>query len=84
MGLVSGRPLSLGSHVESQENKKLCFCMASLALNSRLGEACHAKKKKFYILRESKWPPSDKSLINLKINLFTILKLIKNITVRKI
>ena len=30
------RPLSLGGHVESQENKKLCFCMASLVLNSRL------------------------------------------------
>ena len=34
--LVPG-PLSLGGHVESHENKKLWFCTASLALNSRLG-----------------------------------------------
>ena len=32
----SNRPLSHGGHVESQENKKLCFCTASLALNLRL------------------------------------------------
>ena len=41
-------PLSIGGHVESQENKKLCFCTASLALNSRLAEACRAKTKAFY------------------------------------
>ena len=40
------RPLSLGDHVESQENKKLCFCMASLALNLRLGDACRANFSK--------------------------------------
>ena len=45
------RPLLPGSHVESQENKKLCFCTASLALNSCLGEACHAKTKLFILLR---------------------------------
>ena len=28
-----------------EENKKLCFCTASLALNSRLAEACRAKTK---------------------------------------
>ena len=38
------RPLSLSGHVESQENKKLCRCTASLALNSRLGEDCPAKQ----------------------------------------
>ena len=31
----NNRPLSLDGHVESQENKKLCFCTASLALNVR-------------------------------------------------
>ena len=45
------RPLSLGGHVESQENKKLCFRTASLALISRLGEACRAKRKLFILLR---------------------------------
>ena len=30
------RPLSHGGHFESQENKKLCFCTASLALNERV------------------------------------------------
>ena len=30
------RPLSRGSHFESQENKKLCFCLSSLALHERL------------------------------------------------
>ena len=32
-----------GGHVESRENKKLCFCTANLALNSRVGEASRAK-----------------------------------------
>ena len=41
--IYMNRPLSLGGHVESQDNKKLCFSMASLALNSRLGEACLRK-----------------------------------------
>ena len=30
------RPLSHGGHFESQENKKLCFCTSSLALEERL------------------------------------------------
>ena len=30
------RPLSHGGHFQSQENKKLCFCMAKLALDERL------------------------------------------------
>ena len=30
------RPLSHSGHFESQENKKLCFCTASLALDERL------------------------------------------------
>ena len=57
----SNRPLSLGGHVESQENKKLCFCTASLALNSRLGEACRAKTKLVFS-SDSTWPPRDKGL----------------------
>ena len=55
------RPLSLGSHVESQENKKLCFCMARLALNSRLGKASCAKTK-FFILLRLNMTPRDKGL----------------------
>ena len=47
MMTLPDRPLSHGGHVESQENKKLCFCTASLALNSRLAEACRAKTKLF-------------------------------------
>ena len=30
------RPLSHGDHFESKENKKLCFCTSSLALDDRL------------------------------------------------
>ena len=45
------RPLSLGGHVESQENKKLSFCRANLALNLCLAEACYAKTKLFILLR---------------------------------
>ena len=33
------RPLSPGGHVESQENKRFVQCMASLAVNSHMGEA---------------------------------------------
>ena len=40
---AADRPFSLGDHVESQENKKLCFCTASLTLNSRLREASRAE-----------------------------------------
>ena len=43
---------------EFQENKKFCFFTASLALNSRLPEACRTKTKLF-IPRDSTWPPSD-------------------------
>ena len=37
-GILRGinRPLSHGSHFESQENEKLCFCTSSLALDERL------------------------------------------------
>ena len=34
--LTINRPLSHGGHFESQENKKLCFCTSSLALDQRL------------------------------------------------
>ena len=34
--LDHNRPLSRGGHFESQENKKLCFCPPSLALDERL------------------------------------------------
>ena len=33
---MTNRPLSRGGHFESQENKKLCFCPSSLALDGRL------------------------------------------------
>ena len=33
---LPNRPLSHGGHFESQENKKLCFCTSSLALDERL------------------------------------------------
>ena len=33
---AANRPLSHGGHFESQENKKLCFCTSSLALDKRL------------------------------------------------
>ena len=55
------RPLSLGGHAESQENKRLCLYSASLALNSRLAEACRAKTQLLFT-RYSTWPPSDKGL----------------------
>ena len=45
------RPLSLGSHVESQGNKKLCFCTASLTQTQIQGEASPAKTKLFILLR---------------------------------
>ena len=50
MGL-SHRPLSLGGHVESQKNKKLCFRTASLAQTRIQCEACRAKPKVFILLR---------------------------------
>ena len=34
--VICNRPLSRGGHFESQENKKLCFCPSSLALDGRL------------------------------------------------
>ena len=55
------RPLSLGGHVESQENKKLCLCTASLAPNSCLGEANRTKTKLFIVLRLI-MAPRDKGL----------------------
>ena len=56
------RTLSLGGHVESQENKKLCFCTASLVLNSRLANSCAVRKQSFLFPRDSTWPLSDKGL----------------------
>ena len=49
--LVFKRPFSLGGHVDSQENNKLCFCTASVALNLHVGEANRAKTKLFILLR---------------------------------
>ena len=61
------RPLSHGGHVESQENKKLCFCTASLAVNSRLAEVCRAKAfYSFLFPQDSAWPPSDEGLCKCK------------------
>ena len=34
--ISTNRPLPHGGHFESQENKKLCFCPSSLALDERL------------------------------------------------
>ena len=51
--MSTNRPISPGSHVESQENKKLCFYTASLTVNSHLGEACHAS---FLFSWDSTWP----------------------------
>ena len=50
---VYNRPFSLGGHVKSHENKKLCFCTASLALNSRVGEANRAEKCKAFYSHET-------------------------------
>ena len=40
-----------GGHVESQDNKQLCFYMASLALNSLQCQANRAKTKLFILKR---------------------------------
>ena len=56
------RNLSLSGYVEYQENKKLCFCTASLALNSRLSEVCRTKTKLFILLRLN-MAPRDKGLL---------------------
>ena len=45
------RPLSLGGHVESRGNKKLCFHTASLGQTRIQCNACHAKTKPFILLR---------------------------------
>ena len=47
----SHRPLSLGGHVGSQENKKLCFCTASLAQIRIQCEASRATTKPFILQR---------------------------------
>ena len=49
--LEGHRPLLLGGHVESQEDKKLCFCTASLAQTRIQCEACRAKTKLFILPR---------------------------------
>ena len=41
------RPLSLGGHVESRGNNKLCFHTASLGQTRTECEACRAKTKVF-------------------------------------
>ena len=41
------RPLSLSGHVDSQENKKLRFCPASVGQTTIQCEACRAKKQSF-------------------------------------
>ena len=49
------------SHVESQENKKLCFCTASLAQMRIQCEASRAKTNLFTLLRLNV-APRDKGL----------------------
>ena len=61
--------LSHGGHVESQENKKLCSYTASLALNSRLGEACRPTTK-LLLSWDSTWPPNDEGLLRLESRLY--------------
>ena len=46
----SYKPLSLRGHVESQENKKFCYCTESVAQMRIQCEACHAKTKLFILL----------------------------------
>ena len=48
--LLNNRPLSLGGHVESQENKKLCFRTAGLGQTRIQCETCRAKTKLFILL----------------------------------
>ena len=45
------RPLSLGGHVESRGNKRLCFRTASLGQTRIQCEASRAKTKLFILLR---------------------------------
>ena len=45
------RPFSLGGHVESLENKKVCFCTVGLAQTRIQREANRAKTKLFVLLR---------------------------------
>ena len=45
------RPLSLGGHVETQGNKKLCFRTASLGQTRIQCEAYRARTKLFILLR---------------------------------
>ena len=42
------RPLSLRGHVESQENKKLCFCTVSLASELASDRGLPCENKAFY------------------------------------
>ena len=44
-------------------NKKLCFCTASLAVNS-IWPGFAMRKQSFLFPRDSTWPPSDKGLLN--------------------
>ena len=49
--VLANRPFSLGGHVESQENKKVCFRTASLAHTRIQCKACRAKTNLFILLR---------------------------------
>ena len=51
LAALRNRPFSLCGHVESQENRKLCFCTASLAQTRIQCEASRAKTKLFILLR---------------------------------
>ena len=60
-------PFSLGGHVESQQNKKLCYCTASLAHTWIQCEACRAKTKLFILLRLNMAAEWERSIASLTI-----------------
>ena len=52
----NNKNLSLSGHVESQKTKKLCFCMASLALNFCVWTRLAMPKQSFLFSSDSTWP----------------------------
>ena len=56
------KPFSLSGHVESQEDKKLCFCMASPSHTLIQCNASRAKTKLFILLRLKMAAERDRSM----------------------
>ena len=65
LALLVNRPFSLSGHDESQENKKLCFCMVSLAQTRIQCEANRAKTKRFILMRLNMAAESERSKVEL-------------------